>query len=314
MTKARVKEREATPDLLGAVAPQPEAKPVVAMEKPARQKKATKTEVVPFQPKERPNLLAAIVAGAADPNCQPEKMHALLDVRGRLMCEQAEVGYRRAYRAAKSQMPKITKDGKLDEGTTRSGRQGKKTMWATYENINKVIGPILDAHGLDLSLHAEPKPGGDGVLMRATLSFVAETEYGEIVYAESSVVPMPPDPTGSKNAAQAVSSALSYAKRNAVVLVLNLISHAPEDRDLDGRRPDKVADAQDEKPKAITKQQLAEITKAIEEAGATIEMVCTKYEVQKLDDLTQPNFDAAMMALRNWAAEKKRQQARNAGR
>jgi hypothetical protein len=251
----------------------------------------------------RPNLLAAIVAAASDPGCQPEKMHALLDVRNRLMREMAEVGYRRAYRAAKLAMPTIDKDGKIDEGTTRSGRQGKKALYATYENINKVIGPTLDKNGLDLSLHAEPKPEGDGVLMRATLSYIAVTEYGEMVYAESSVVPMPPDPTGSKNPAQAMSSALAYAKRNAVILVLNLISHAPEDHDRDGRGApkNKTQEAVEEKKPAaaqvvvITEKQAMDLREKIEDCGVPMKTFCAHYGIDKIADLPAADYDQAVI-------------------
>lgn len=310
MTKPKLKEQ---PDLLSKVEP-PRGNVAAAMDA-ARKDDAKAAEKAAAKPKPRAevakvhqlpakidppaqNLLGAIIAAASDPKCQPEKMHALLDVRNRLMRERAEVGYRRAYRAAKAEMPRIAKDGRIDEGTTRSGRLGKKTMYATYENINKIVGPILEKNGLDLSLHAEPKPTGEGVLMRATLSHVATTEYGDIVYSESTVVPMPPDPTGSKNAAQAMSSALAYAKRNAVILVLNLISHAPEDRDDDGR-----AAGGDENP-AISGEQLKELLAAIEDCGVGADTFCNKYSIKHVMRLPAAMFDEAMTACKNFKANR----------
>ena len=325
MTKPQAKERESTPDLLQDVAPKAApAKPLATV------KPKTQVTNLPAKAEARPNLLAAIVAAASDPQCQPEKMHALLDVRNRLMREMAEVGYRRAYRDAKRHMPRISKDGKIDEGTTRSGRQGKKALYPTYENINKVISKILDDAGLDLSLHAEPKPVGEGVLVRATLSYVATTEYGEIVYAESSLVPMPPDPTGSKNAAQAMSSALAFAKRNAVILVLNLISDAPEDRDLDGAtvekkdlRPAAGAAAADRNAKVrtedppepgakITGIQAKELLKAIDECGVEATVFMSKYEITAVHDMPAGKFDEAIQNCRDFGkrtAEAKRRRA-----
>lgn len=243
------------------------------------------------------NLLVSVMTAITNPDVDPAKMQALLDVRARLMRELAEVGYRLAYREARRRMPRIDKDGKLDEGTTRSGRAGKKARFATYENINTVIAPILDEAGLDLSLHAEPKPDGEGILMRATLSYIADTEYGKTVYSESSVVPMPPEP-GQKNAAQAISSALAYAKRNAVVLVLNIVSHAPEDRDRDGHDP-KVVD-KNEGPATISTEQITALGKAIIDCGVGLERFCAKYKIETVSELPASSFDAAMSACKNY--------------
>ncbi len=247
MTKAKVKEQPALFEQEqprgniqeGSVKKNTNPPPTTARPPTPKSQTAPKpgTAVEKVRPMPRTDLLAAVVRASSDPNCSAEKMHSLLDARDRLMRQQAEVGFRKAYRAVKLAMPRIDKDGKIDEGTTRSGRQGKKARYASYENLNEIIEPVIRDNGLDLSLHSEPKPGSEGVMMRATLSYIANTDYGETVYSESSLVPMPPDPTGSKNGAQAMSSALAYAKRNAVIIVLNIVSYAPEDRDLDGHDP-----------------------------------------------------------------------------
>jgi hypothetical protein len=221
----------------------------------------------------------------------------------------AEVGYRRAYREAKAKMPRINKDGKIDEGITKSGRQGKKTRYATYENLNEIITPVLKEVGLDLSLHAEPKTVGEGITMRATLSYIATTEYGELVYAESSIVPMGPEASGNKNTGQAISSALSYAKRVAVILVLNIVSYAPEDRDLDGQSTEKrnlrptagaAAETTEQQPDKsddkISKAQLGELAHAIGACGVGVERFCTHYGVEKVADLPIARFQEAMDA------------------
>jgi hypothetical protein len=300
MTRAQTKEREPAPDLLkDVVAPAPTAKP------PAKTKARAEVTNLPAKT-EPPNLLAAIVASASD----PQKLHGLLDVRHRIMNEMAEVGYRRAYREAQARMPRIDKDGKIDEGTTRSGRQGKKARYATYENLNQVISPVLKDVGLDLSLHSEPKATGEGITMRATLSYIATTQYGELVYAESNVVPMAPEISGNKNTGQAISSALSYAKRLAVILVLNIVSYAPEDRDRDGEAVEKrdlrptagaaaatQAESASLEPGAkISAMQLDRLAKAIGACGVGVEKFCTHYEIEKVADLPAARFDEAIDA------------------
>lgn len=273
--------------------------PKTAPKKPATTK--PKGEVAKVEQLPAPDLLRALVAAATDPNCQPEKMHALLDARERIMLEQAKVGYRRAYREVKAKLPVIDKDGRIDEGTTRSGRQGKKARFATFENLMTVVEPKLRDAGLDLSLQSEPRPGADGILMRATLSYIAQTQYGEIVYGESSVVPMPPDPTGSKNPAQAVSSALAYAKRNAIVLVLAIVSKDPKDRDVDGNDPEKAKPPADHK---VGADAIAKLDAAIKDCGVPLDTVLKKFRIKCLEDLKETDLNDAIEACAKYKVEK----------
>lgn len=269
-------------------------------------------EIVSAEPKPpaAPDLLAAIISAAADPTCQPEKVHVLLDARKRIMMEEAEVGFHRAYRELKAKLPRIDKDGNLDEGTTKSGRAGKKARYATYENLSEKIAPILRDVGLDLTLQSEPAPGGIGINMKATLTYIASTRYGDVVFSKSSDVPMPPDPTGSKNPAQAISSALSYAKRLAVILVCDINTRAPEDRDRDGNAPrarrqapepsspaNELEDISDGK---INSDQIIKLRETIEACGLTVEKFCATYKLASLADVMAHNFERAIAACQNY--------------
>ena len=273
---------------------------------------AKKGEVVPFKP-EPPSLLVAIMSAAADPEVQPEKMNVLNDLRVRLMKEEAEVGYWLAYREISKKLPIINKDNKI-EITPREGarsRAKQETPYAGFENIMRVIKPLLEECKLDLSLHSEPAPGGIGIQIRATLTYVAVTQYGGCIHQEFSLVPMPPDPTGSKNAAQAISSALAYAKRNAIILVLNIVSSAKIDQDLDGHNPDnvaKVAKVGDARP-LISPQQADEALKKINDCeipSGTVQKKFKSIGIEKIHDMPLDQYQLFLQACDNYKQERDR--------
>lgn len=211
----------------------PEKKPKheVATAKPVKTSK--RSEVVRVEP---PNLIQSLFAAISDPSCQPEKLHALLDARDRVMKEQAHVQFVRAYIGMQAKLPTISKDGLLDQGTTRSGRQGAKARYATYENINAVTKPVLSEHGFGMLLLPDTVPDGAGIVIRGQLVFVCETQYGDLVHTERCTIHVPPDTTGGKNAPQGVGASLSYGKRYGAIALLNLVSFDPKDADRDAAR------------------------------------------------------------------------------
>ena len=305
MTRSQAKERG--PELFGADAKDEAstAKPAAPKAKPIPKAKSTAVAKVDPAPS---NLLAAIMSASADPRCDGPKIHVLLDARDRVGTQEAEAAFWNVYGAVQDELPSISKDNKIV--IEKNGRTVRSTPYASYENLWKIIKPILSRHKLRLLLSSEPGTGGTGVQIRATLAFVSQTSVGLFTFKKECVVPMPPDPTGSKNAAQAISSALSYAKRNALIIALNIETHAPQDRDLDGNHPDKVAT--EAAPKVISPTQLKELTQAIADAGATASMVCNKYGVEDVAELAVADFKLALGALEKFKKEKAARDARNA--
>ena len=264
---------------------------------------ATKIENPAVNPN---NLLVTVMTAIVDPQCDPAKMQALLDVRERLMKEEAHVQFISAYIDLRADLPSINKDGKIvAEGISKkSGRAySQTTPYATFENINRITAPILARHRFALLLLPDVGKDGIGILMRGQLAFVCETPYGRIVHAEHCAIAAPLETGGSKNNVQGIGSSISYAKRYASVTLMNLVSHAPEDRDIDGNDPKAVEKAQAAVPK-IDAKQIKQLTAAIDDCGVGAEMFCKKYEIDAIADLPPKLFSEAISSCKRFKATK----------
>lgn len=306
----RTKTRsEATPDLLVGVdekvepakkeAPKQEIQPP---NKGSAGKREPKQHVVTVADKNLPaptadNLLSSLLSAIVDPRVDPAKVKTLTEVRKELMNEQAHVEFFEAYVAMKASLPVIRRDGKLDQGTTKSGRQGVTARYATYENIMDSVAPKLREHGFSMIVLPDAGPDGTGIVVRGSLSFVAQTQYGKHVYTERCAFPVPNDPTGGKSPPQGVGSAVKYGMRYAAIALLGIVSHAQEDADdHDGKRTRKPADGEQ-----ISAAEIEKLRKAIEFCGATEEEFCTFYKLEKIEDLPAKMLAEAMDACRRRA-------------
>jgi hypothetical protein len=299
------KRKEATATLFkesdAEVAPVPKAKP------PA--KVGTVKLPAPAAPM---NLLASIVAAAADPNCQPDKMHALLDARDRLMAQEAHVQFVSAYIDMQEELPTIDAKGRIEIEAKRQGAKKQSTPYATYQEINKVTKPILKKHRFGMMMLPDVGENGTGVVMRGQLVYVCDTQYGRMVHAERCTIAAPLETSGSKNNVQGVGSSLSYTKRYCAVALLNLISEAKEDADDDATG----------KGTTITAEQVQTIVEMAAEIGCPgphllSHLNKTKpkgaHDIQTIEELPPTRYKETLAALDGYAANKKaRQQADNA--
>lgn len=267
--------------------------------KAAPVKAATKNEVATVErlppPTSTANILAIVSNAASDPACQPDKMRALLDMYNEVRAEESRRLFTEAKIALSRVTPEINKDGKIvieAKLGTRNKRQ--ETPYASFENIMKVMQPVLLDNGFDLWF--APDVGeGNRLILRGHLDHIKG-------HSKTCSIPMPLENSGSKNDAQGIGSSITYAKRYAAIALLNIVSHAKQDRDVDGNDP-KGADAE---PQAIiTKKQFDELTAAIKDCDVPIETVCGKYEVEKIEDLPASMFAGAMAACAKFKANKK---------
>lgn len=173
------------------------------------------------------NLLAQVIAAAQDPNIDAAKMETLARLVNSQQDREREIEFNRAKNAAIMEMPVITKDGKIvirKQGEPER-LQGRFAKW---EDIDRVVRPILQRHGLALSFDQAEREGG-GLLVFPILSHVnGYTERG-------GGFPVPAEISGSKNAAQAMGSSQSYGKRYAGCGMLNIVTEGVDDDGNGGR-------------------------------------------------------------------------------
>lgn len=301
MAKTKTKEPGAT------LFAETETKPVAT----TAAKPKTESRVVAIKKHdEPPNLLVAIVQAAADPKCQPDKMHALLDARDRLMKAEAHVAFVTAYIEMQSELPTIDAKGRIEIEAKRQGGKKQDTRYATYQEIQRVTKPILRKHGFAMLMLPDVGQNGVGVTMRGQLAYVCNTQYGKMVHVESCLIAAPLETGGSKNNVQGVGSSLSYTKRYCSVALLDLVSHAPEDKDDDARATSKTT-AEPEEATTITPKQVTELKRAIEDCGVGEDTFCNKYKIESgnIEDLPPAMLAEALRSCRNFKAERDRRNA-----
>lgn len=301
MSKAAVKEREPA-NLRAAPKPKPAAKPT-GKPKPAANAVAVRKPTPAAAPV---NMLAVIARAAADPNCQPSKMRELLDMQKELAAEEARVAFIQAF--GRMKLPEIRTDGRIEikekVGGVRSGPVQQSTPYATFQNIMRTVKPSLDANGFTLSFATEPTADGSRIIVHGFL----DHERG---HRRSTAFPLPAETSGSKNNAQGWGSAFSYGKRYCTIALLNLVSNAKEDADLDGATtapatgelPAKQLDETVVDPtKPINAEQIKAVNEAIAECGVPLATFCEKYGITKVAELPAVEFKNAKLACQKYAA------------
>jgi len=168
----------------------------------------TAMQVHPESP-ESSSLIQAIARASADPNVNLEKMQGLMAMYERMEAKRAETAFAAALSDMQSELPSIGE---------RGNAAGRYT-YALWEDINTAIKPVLQKHGFALSFRTD---FANGIGVTAVLSHRAG-------HRESTSIVLPADPSGNKNAVQAVASSVSYGKRYTAGALLNLTSYGEDD-------------------------------------------------------------------------------------
>jgi ERF superfamily len=270
MTKVQAQTKE--PDLLGAeeqIAP-PAPKPAV------RQKNAVaKIEAPPM------SLLAIIARIASDPSVDTDKMRAVIEIQ---RDTEAKQQFHDGLIALDEDLPQINKDGKIEFRDTTK----KPILFASFENLNRQIKPLLRRHGFRLNFQPDVPPSGQGVVVHCHLT--------KGLYRESCTVPVSVAPASpAMNAQQSVGAAISYAKRYGAIALLNIETEAPEDRDTDATAV----------TKAITDPQAKQLLKAIDDCGIEATRFMEKYKISAVHELPAALFNEAMKACKDYGERAK---------
>lgn len=182
---------------------------------------------------ESATILQVIQRAAADPQCDIEKMERLMAMHERMQERNAETEFNAAMAAMQSEMPSIAERGEIKvQGQVRSN-------YATFEDINDIVKPIMQQFGFAVSFRVETTAGGmsvTGILMHRA------------GHREKTTMLLPLDTSGSKNAVQAVGSSVSYGKRYVMSALLNLTTRGEDD---DGHAAVPVSTITDAQAKAM---------------------------------------------------------------
>ncbi|WP_449411045.1 ERF family protein [Methylobacterium komagatae] len=215
-------------------------------------------------------IISMIERAARDPSVDIDKMERLMAMQERMVAQRAQAAFASAFAQMQMELPSIAERGKGHGNIT----------YATWEDINDAVKPVLAKHGFGLRF--EVGRAGE----RLTITGVLMHREG---HSERTMMELPADTSGSKNAVQAVGSSTSYGKRYVASALLNLTSRLPEDRDDDGKRGGighTVTDAQAE-----------QLRDAITKAGGDIVRFVRFFKIECLPDLPAARFDEAMRMI-----------------
>lgn len=184
-------------------------------------------EVVNGQPQalERPaatdgGIAATFERLATDPRVDVEKLERLIAMQERILAANAKAEYYAAFAQMQGEIPTITETGAIKVGNEVRSR------YATNEDIQDVLRPILQRHGFMLSFRTE-FPDKTTVKVIAVLAHRGgHAEQTEFISAA--------DTSGSKNGIQALGSAQTYGQRYTTRALLNITSRERGERDDDG--------------------------------------------------------------------------------
>lgn len=159
------------------------------------------------------SIMAVISRAAADPTCDIEKMERLMAMHERMQDKAAEAAFNAAMAQMQCEFPTVA-HGALNEHTDKT--------YATLDDINVMIKPIMQAHGFAISFKVEHV--GEGVNVTGILMH-------RDGHREQTTMLLPVDIGKGRNAVQAVGSSTTYGKRYVMCALLNITTGEARDDD-----------------------------------------------------------------------------------
>lgn len=227
-----------------------------------RQKESEKMSAKQLQAKESVSIQDALLEVVSRKDIDPERLEKFLDLQIKMEERQAERALNEALSDFQASVPSIIKT-----------KKGHNSSYAPLDEIVHQIRPVLAKVGLSFFFDVEPVNDLTSLLKTTVRHKGGASIVSHYYFARV-------DNSGSKNEAQALKSALSYAKRAGLESALGLVSTG-EDDDA-ARATDRAANAD-----LISQvSQLLELTKSDQKKflsfiGAESVESLTEYQAKK---------------------------------
>lgn len=238
---------------------------------------------------------AALLTLAVNKDLDVDKLKALIDMQDRMEDRQAVRLFNTAFVRMQARLPAIKRNGALEYPVDKNKPDGPKRLvsrYATWDDIDAAIQPILHTYGFALSFRIAPRlTEGGGLLVAAVLRHVdGHVDTGE-------PIPVPLDTSGGKNNVQAYGSALSYGKRYATIAALKIRTEGDDD---DGKQAGVVY---------LTDEQVAQLSALVDETetdpAAFFATMITE-PIESFTDIERTHFERLMNALMSKKRQKER--------
>ena len=159
-------------------------------------------------------LVRMIEQVCLNPEMDVEKLERMLDMQERVLDRQAEQSFQIAMAEMQAELPAIERNGQI------CIREKVQSTFAKFEDINKAVLPILQKYGFSITFETN--------MAESAVHVIGVLRHKD-GHKMSTMLPIPLDTSGSKNAVQAVGSSVSYGKRYVLSALLNITTTDDDD-------------------------------------------------------------------------------------
>ena len=167
------------------------------------------------QPTGPSQLLSVILEMARDPSLDISKLQALMDMQQKMEVRQGEIEFSRGLARLSAKMPHVPKNGRVSLGTGKGSYP-----FAKWEDMDVVIRPLMAEEGFVLLF--------DSTLVQGGLTITGTLLHRD-GHSRSASMMLPFDTGPGRNHLQATGSTLSYGKRYAAEMLLNIVREGEDD-------------------------------------------------------------------------------------
>lgn len=214
-------------------------------------------------------VLGVIERAALNPAIDVAKMSALLDMQERILNRQSQQAFATAFAEMQPELPEVIEKSKAHNSN-----------YASLEDINDAVKPILAKHGFGLSFRVNQDNG--------TIKVTGILSHRD-GHSESTDLAGSADTSGSKNAIQGIGSSVSYLKRYVLCALLNISTRGQDDDGAGG---------------VIALEDAAEIDQKITEVGADKARFLKFMGVTDVREILAKDYGKALNALKAKAGKK----------
>ncbi len=198
------------------------------------------------------SMMEFIQRAASDASVDIDKLERLIVLSESMQAKQAEQAFNAAMAQMQCEIPTVGETG-VNTHT--------KNAYATLDDINVVLKPIMQRHGFAVTFKVDHQAAGisvTGILMHSA------------GHREQTTLLLPVDIGSGRNAVQAVGSSTTYGKRYVMCALLNITTGETRDDDgqgadgseTDDMRAQVVADILERVGQATTPDELKEVWQA----------------------------------------------------
>jgi hypothetical protein len=169
-------------------------------------------------------MISMIERAAANPDVDPDKLERLYALHERMQDKASEKSFYSAMAEMQPHLPVVEHTKKIGY-TDKKGNDVVKGTYTPWEDIDELVRPVYTKYGFGLSFRVEQSPNTPVCITAIVMHCDG--------HKTETTIQLPADSSGSKNAVQAVGSAITYGKRYAACAALNITT-----RGVDGETDD----------------------------------------------------------------------------